>query len=372
LTRIHFGWSSSKWRRHAAAVSLHGHTCYSRENLSFIGAWLRSATVCGPLLRRTKRDLSFPNFWWTPPLSPSACFHIEAAQIEGCLDARPLVSITDHDEIGACRILQTMLGPHTPVSIEWSVPLGPSFVHIGIHNLPTASAESMFHFMRQYTAHPCPALLSELLSWINESPATLVVLNHPLWDEAHIGAAAHQNMVRALLARHSGQIHALELNGLRSCKENAAVLALSEESGLPAVSGGDRHGTEPGACVNLTNAVSFAEFTAEVRRYKRSTVLFMPRYAVPHSRRQIEAAWDLMRDYPEYPERRRWTDRAFVNDADGTARSLSTLWHSGEPWPARACYRLLRHLGGGPSARLLSAPGLTARLFGPRRPPLAS
>ncbi len=42
------------------------------------------------------------------------------------------------------------------------------------------------------------------------------------------------------------------------------------------ISGGDRHGVEPNANINLTNATSFTEFVHEIRRQKKSNVLFMP------------------------------------------------------------------------------------------------
>ena len=50
---------------------------------------------------------------------------------------------------------------------------------------------------------------------------------------------------------------------------------VAQHSGHPLISGGDRHGLEPNAIVNLTNAGSFSEFVAEVREDKISDVLFM-------------------------------------------------------------------------------------------------
>jgi len=68
----------------------------------------------------------------------------------------------------------------------------------------------------------------------------------------------------------------------------------------------------------------------------------MPRYADSCHARQIEAAWDLIRDYPEYPGYARWTDRTFLRGRDGVSRSLSSLWREGEPIGARVCYEALR------------------------------
>ncbi len=93
-----------------------------------------------------------------------------------------------------------------------------------------------------------------------------MVLNHPLWDEADIGAHQHRQTLAALLANHGRWIHAIELNGLRSWDENTEAMELARAWQLPAISGGDRHGLEPNANLNLTHAATFAEFVAEIRR----------------------------------------------------------------------------------------------------------
>src|SRR5690606_22671198 len=105
----------------------------------------------------------------------------------------------------------------------------------------------------------------------------LIVLNHPLWDEGGISQAAHEESLRRLLTQMHGLIDALELNGLRTWKENLRVMALAEQVGLPLVSGGDRHGHEPNALLNVTRAGTFAEFAEEVREGE-SHVVVMPQY----------------------------------------------------------------------------------------------
>jgi hypothetical protein len=67
------------------------------------------------------------------------------------------------------------------------------------------------------------------------------------------------------------------------------------------ISGGDRHGVEPNANINLTNATSFNEFVHEVRKERRSNVLFMPQYAEPWKHRILQSTMDAIRDYPEFP-----------------------------------------------------------------------
>ncbi len=69
-----------------------------------------------------------------------------------------------------------------------------------------------------------------------------MVLNHPLWDEPGIGPCAHREILADFLIRHLFHIHALELNALRTWKENKQVALMARDHGLPAISGGDRHG----------------------------------------------------------------------------------------------------------------------------------
>ncbi len=58
------------------------------------------------------------------------------------------------------------------------------------------------------------------------------------------------------------------------------------------IAGGDRHGVEPNANINLTNATTFTEFVHEVRREKKSRVLFMPQYAEPWKHRILQSTID--------------------------------------------------------------------------------
>jgi hypothetical protein len=52
--------------------------------------------------------------------------------------------------------------------------------------------------------------------------------------------------------------------------------------------------------------------------------------------RILTAIWDILRPYPEYPGRVRWTDRVFYQDDDGAARPLSVVWQDRTPLPLRA------------------------------------
>ena len=97
------------------------------------------------------------------------------------------------------------------------------------------------------------------------------------------------------------------------------------------ISGGDRHGVEPNANINLTNATSFTEFVHEIRREKKSNMLFMPQYAEPWKHRILQSTIDAVRDYPEFPQgSRTWDERVYHPDAHGVVRPLSELWPDGQ------------------------------------------
>jgi hypothetical protein len=94
------------------------------------------------------------------------------------------------------------------------------------------------------------------------------------------------------------------------------------------ISGGDRHGVEPNANINLTNAASFTEFVHEIRRERKSSVLFMPQYAQPWKHRLLQSTIDAIRNYPEFPQgSRNWDERAYHPDGNGpVAGGLRIAW----------------------------------------------
>jgi predicted metal-dependent phosphoesterase TrpH len=311
---------------------------HSQECLSFLPRYLRRIPGVSPFLRRRQSappggrpSLDFSRAWWTPPLSPAGALQVERAQI-GALGLHPLVSLTDHDDIEAGATLGvTAARDEVPVSVEWTAPYGQSILHLGIHNLPAGGERRALAAMRAYTAAPGDARLPDLLAALSRIPETLIVLNHPFWREEGIGEAAHLCALEAFLRDCREWIHAIELNGTRPWSENAAAIALAETHGLPTISGGDRHACEPAACLNLTNARSFSEFAAEIREGS-SVLLFLPQYREPLGLRFLEAIWDILRPYPEYPGRERWIDRIFYRGEDEVARPLSTVWRDQAPW----------------------------------------
>ncbi len=337
-SRIHSLWQErAVLRRFRTAVSLHSHTMHSEETLRLLPRYVRRIPVVRSVFRAleeryravTGRPFDYGCAFWTPPLPAQEALSLERGQIEGVLGLAPLVSLTDHNNIVANTRLQVLgRARGIPVSLEWTIPLGTSFLHLGLHNLPPGRTHFWMRELAGFTRRPSAALLSQLLGGLDDSDETLVVLNHPLWDEPGIGAPAHFRMVRGFLHDHGRWIHALEMNGLRPSAENQAAVHLARALGYPVISGGDRHGSVPNALLNLTNASSFSDFVAEIRQGHRSEILVTPQYYGPHALRWAECALDIVREYPELTGRRRWMDRAFYREADGSVVPLSTYWEA--------------------------------------------
>ncbi len=320
-------------------VSLHSHTNQSSETLDFLANFGNQFPVMRPLLSRLERRaeqfhgvrINYAASYWTPPMTPKLAFDLETKQIEK-LGLGAMVSLTDHDNIKAPMLLRTVPSARQiPVSVEWSAPYGgmQSF-HLGVHNLPSARATEWMATLEEFTANPSDARLTEILVALNQEPNVLLVFNHPMWDLYLIGKEKHQFLVNEFLQKNGAFFHALELNGLRTWDENRAVRRLAEKWNMLLIAGGDRHGVEPNANINLTNATSFTEFVREVRREKKSHVLFMPQYAEPWKHRILQSTIDAVRYYPAFPQgSRTWDERVYHPDANGVVRPLSELWPGG-------------------------------------------
>ena len=344
---------------YVTGVSLHSHTNQSKETLDFLANLGRKISWIDTTVKRIEDRarknhriaVDYATSYWTPPLTPKLAFDLESRQIEK-IGLEPLVSLSDHDNIKAPMLLRTVASArHIPVSVEWSVPYGgdQSF-HLGIHNLPSESGQAWMLAFEEFTASPCNARLTELLRELHALPNVLIVFNHPMWDLYLVGAARHQQLLKRFMEVNGEYMHALELNGLRSWKENRAVKTMAREYGKLLISGGDRHGMEPNANINLTNARTFTEFVHEIRYEEKSHVLFMPQYAEPWKHRVLQSTLDVVREYPEFPiGSRRWDDRVYHSDAHGIARPLSELWPGGAaPSYMTFCIKAVRLMGSRP------------------------
>jgi hypothetical protein len=336
------------WREPQAArgfttgVSLHSHTNQSRETLDFISELSRDWGMLQPVMRWAERRSyrlsgirpDYAHSYWTPPLTPRLAFDLESSQIENKLQLPALVSLTDHDDIQAPLLLRSVPSArHIPISVEWTVPFYETAFHIGVHNLPSASGQQWMDRLRAFTALPVagrnPHLLREIMVELDEMPNVLIVFNHPMWDLYRVGKERHDVLVNEFLAVYGQYIHALELNGLRDWKENREAAELAGRWNQLTISGGDRHGVEPNANVNLTRATCFTGFVHEIRQERQSHVLYMPQYAEPWKHRILQSTLDAIRDYPHFPEgARRWDQRVYHPDNNGEMRPLIELWTS--------------------------------------------
>ncbi len=342
-------------------VSLHSHTNQSMETLDFLANFGNQFPIMRPLLARLERRaeemhgirVNYAASYWTPPMTPKLAFDLESRQIE-TLGLAPMVSITDHDNIKAPMLLRTVPSARQiPVSVEWSAPYGgEQAFHLGIHNLPSARATQWMATLNEFTAKPSDNRLTEILRALHNEPNVLVVFNHPMWDLYLIGQEKHKFLVNEFLQKNGAFLHALELNGLRDWDENRTVRRLAEKWNMLLISGGDRHGVEPNANVNLTNATSFTEFVHEIRRQRKSNVLFMPQYAEPWKHRLLQSTIDAIRNYPEFPQgSRNWDERVYHPDGRGVVRPLSELWpKQSSPLFMRGVIALVQLLGRGPVA----------------------
>jgi hypothetical protein len=326
---------------YASGVSLHAHTNRSKEVLSDAPGYLERIPVVAQFVQRELHAyhgrhglaVDFAKAWWRPPLGAEAVLDSEASQIRRVLGLRPLVSITDHDTIDASLELAAHPRTVAPISVEWTLPFDRGFFHLGVHNLKPTSAGASMQLLSAYARDPDPSRLAGVLEALVEDPETLVVLNHPLWDLAGVGSTDHVALLRRFLGEHAQRIHAVELNGYRSWRENSGVKTLAETYRLPLISGGDRHGCAPNSLLNLSTATCFAGFVHEIRVERRSAILVLPQYRNELVTRKLGVAADAMRSFPGHPsDLRRWTDRVCY-ERNGRVQTLAESWpDGGPPW----------------------------------------
>ncbi len=338
--------------KYRTAVSLHSHTNQSKESLLFIPVFAEK----WPLLRwalkeqckKSVRPVDFSQAYWTPPLPPKLAFELESNQIEIDLELMSLVSLTDHDSIGAPSALRQLPDPvQIPYAVEWSVPYEGAVFHLGVHNLPERQAHLIMDDLAAFTRDPSAPRLLELLAALHEFPEVLIVFNHPLWDQHCLGQSTFRGILDRFLQTCVQFLHAFELNAMRAWAENKGVIQLAAIWQRPLISGGDRHGCEPSGALNLTCAASFSEFVNEIRLEQRSHIVFMPQYAEVLGIRFMQTVIDTIRDYPEHPVgSRRWDERVFHMDFQtGYHRPLSVLWKAPPAYLGRifSIFRMLEN-----------------------------
>jgi len=335
-SRISYFWKEADAReQYRTGISIHSHTNHSRESLRFLEKlgecfaplrWVLSAQKERASQNQTPIDLG--SGYWTPPVTAREAHELESRQIENDLGLNSLVSISDHDNIDASTLLRVMPEyRNTPMSVEWTVPFQVCSFHLGIHNLPSSKAASIMETLAEYTANPEPKRLGEIFRYLHGFKEVLIVFNHPKWNLYLLEPAKFNMLLFDFLAKYSAFIHAMELTGLRGWRENQEVAELAYGWNQLVISGGDRHGLEPNANVNLSDVETFDEFAQEIRVRRVSHIMFMPQYADPISLRCFHTFLDVIRHYPGMAEgARNWDDRTFHPDLQGIPKPLSALW----------------------------------------------
>jgi hypothetical protein len=337
---------------------MHCHTQHSQELLDFVPHYAQKLPIINLFWaweskryqKREGKEMSFDEAYWTPPLTALQVYDNESSQIEDQIGLNAIVSLTDHDEISANKIIRSEHdnGKNAPISLEWTVPFDFGFFHLGIHNLPADRADEITKDLLDFTFAEKRGLvfgenrLHELFAMLNEVPEVLVTLNHPIWDIEMVGKEKHQVLLDAFVAEHGKWLHAFEINGFRTWSENKAVMEMADALGFPVVSGGDRHGCQPNSVVNLAAANTFDEFVEQIRHDKFSQVILMPHYYQPLAWRQMESFGEILSHYPEFPdERRHWQQRVFVSIDERGTNPLSFFWETGGPrWMKMANWTL--------------------------------
>jgi hypothetical protein len=253
---------------------------------------------------------------------------LEKNQLEQALGLDALVSLSDHDCIDAPLRLRAVPETHeTPVSLEWTVPFRSSKFHLGVHNLPGSRAQLLVEELEACTAHPSMQCIGDLLHTLHAIPEVLIVFNHPLWNLYGNPPAEFARNLEDFLTGNNDCLHAFELNGLRRWEENQRVTSFATRWQQVLVSGGDRHGCEPNANLNLTNAASFSEWVHELRTERRSQLLFMPQYNHSLVARCYETFLDAIREYPDHSDGcMHWDQRTYHPGRNGSVQPLSQLW----------------------------------------------
>jgi len=350
-TRVHLLPSERSFAREfRSGVSLHSHTEHSREYLGGLPEYLGQMPVVSQFVRweieayRGRHGGEAPDFskaYWRGPVSAQLAYQLEAQQIEE-MGLPAMVSLTDHDNLDAGLFLRAQ-GPDfdLPLSAEWTVPHANVFFHVGVHNIPAQYVTGFMERMSDYTVAPQPLALGPLFEDLAACPNILIVLNHPLWNMAGIDTNEFDQAVQDFLRLFGSYIHAIEINGLRSWEENLGAVSLAQRSNHAVVSGGDRHGFEPNATINLTRATSFADFVHEIREERISDIAMMPQYREPLVLRHLGTAWDAVRQHPQLPGHKHWTARVFVVCHDGVERPLSQVWERGAPAWIGPCLKIV-------------------------------
>ena len=192
----------SRWHEFRSAVSLHAHTSYSREALVDLPRYLVQIPFVGSRVERELRTecaIDFSKGWWHPPVTAREVFDSESGQIADRLQLVPIVSLSDHDDLRAGLDVQLVHDSgRAPISFEWTVPYGPGYFHLGVHNLPPAEPSLVRAAIGFLLTTPQPWRIARRPAAV----ASLLVFNTPGGDLAPRGP------------RHTSMRHFLRAHGI--------------------------------------------------------------------------------------------------------------------------------------------------------------
>lgn len=249
-------------------AAIHTHSNHSVEKMrpldSVMGQWFMAplrAIVRRAFGLHRVRDLRYADLWYNPPYSPEEVLRMEAESVGTLGFEQVLLAITDHDEISGAIELQQRRPAEAhrfALSEELSVRYEGHLFHMGITGLPEDRLAETHAAMQLAVQERRLDDLFDILKGAN----CLVVLNHPLipWSRGDAHATA-----LSLLNRYGSVIDALEFNGMRGHQENKRVLELARHVNKPVVGGGDSHLLLASAALCGSEAVSYADFVAEVK-----------------------------------------------------------------------------------------------------------
>ena len=255
-------------------VSLHSHSSCSRERLNFVPGVARNIPLVSRLFDRSVAQfgralghpLDFESVYWRPPASPEAVIASERRQIAERFDCGALVALTDHDTLEGPRRLRAGGMVDVPLSVEWSISIERTVLHLGVHGLPEKRLPEAMESLANGRGARSAAHVAELLDWFSETPETFVIVNHPFWDFTGVGALRHEALLLGFCGTHRDQIRWLPAQRLSPMAGEPSGAA--SRPGVPAARRRRRRipvWHAPNAIVNLASCSSFEEFGRDMR-----------------------------------------------------------------------------------------------------------
>ncbi len=264
--------------------SLHNHSHHSVETMGMLNdvvrlPWMRpfrhalqSAFGFG-----SEAKFDFDEISYLAPLTPEEVLRTERAAAAALGYDEIVLGVSDHDEVaGSIELFRAHPESAQRIAVgeELSIHFEGYLFHLGIAGMNPEEAEALHAALGEAAR---ANRLDDLFEMLRASQC-LVVFNHPLvpWGEHRRSGVP----ARELLTRYGWAIHALEYNGMRSRRENDAVLALARSVGKPVVGGGDSHLLLASSVLSVSRCGSFAEFAEEVKS-GRGVPLLTPEFFAP-------------------------------------------------------------------------------------------